>query len=40
MSKEEDSKVDSVQKKIDSLKNEIDELSDSLSGNRFDPKSA
>jgi hypothetical protein len=39
-SKDQDSKVEGVQSKIDSLKNEIDKLSDSLSGNRFDPKSA
>jgi hypothetical protein len=39
MSKEE-AKPDPVQVKIESLKKEIDKLSDSLSGNRFDPKSA
>jgi hypothetical protein len=40
VSKDQDSKVEGVQSKIDSLKNEIDKLSDSLAGNRFDPKSA
>jgi len=35
-----DSKTEGVQSKIDSLKDEIDKLSDSLSGNRFNPRSA